>query len=293
MNVEYYLSMEVNYSAPHAVIKQSTNAANANHVFSYMIELGRFRLVKWIFNTWPTKYIDASLIEAARLGKLKILRFLHAKGGNILVDNNFPIRIAAKNGHIGVVRYLCARGANVRADNDFAIRWAACNGHLEVVQLLHSRGANVQADKNTAIRWAAEAGHLAIVQYLYLHGADIRTHKDHALRCAAGNGYLEMVKFLHSKGADINADNHHAMKWAAWFGHLEVVRYLHLNGGNIDVITHPHNLLSDYVAKKKWLALRSQLQQLAARIFVAHYDILPDADTIPTFVMEVLVATKA
>ncbi len=202
--------------------------------------------------------LDKALIEMARSGDLRIVKYFVESGADIHADNDDVLSVAAWGGHLKVVKYLVENGADIHAEYDAALGIAAGNGHLEVVKYLVENGADIYAVENEAVRRAEEYGHPEVVKYLkgikelddslikmaesgdlrrirYLveNGADTHAKNDEALRVAAENGHLEVVKYLVETGADIHAEDDYAVTSAAGKGHLDIVKYLVENGADI------------------------------------------------------------
>lgn len=256
---------------------------------------------------------NEAIKSAAKHGHLDIVQYLHQNGARHY--NGFYL--AAESGHLAVVQYLYQNGYNMNDVLNYAIELASESGYLEVVKFLH----NVGAECHQAIKSAVEYGHVEIVKYLYNHAC--KSNWSHLMLAAIRNGHLEIVRFLYGVGADIKARRDEFLLLACEMGHLDVVRFLYAKGcrylnpnaclrsaakkGHLDVvrylyaqgmdicnITTSHSKVAEYITTKKWLhQVVSQLQRLAAKIYVTHYDHLPTDDVIPTSVHEILIATQA
>ena len=107
-------------------------------------------------------------------GRIKIVKFLVAKGANINIasySGNTPLTNAANNGHREVVEFLISKGADINAGNntgDTSIFQAAVNGHNDVVALLIAHGIDINAQKDdgrTILHQAARNGHINTVDF--------------------------------------------------------------------------------------------------------------------------------
>uniref|UniRef100_A0A6G6AC28 Ankyrin repeat-containing protein n=1 Tax=Borely moumouvirus TaxID=2712067 RepID=A0A6G6AC28_9VIRU len=117
-------------------------------------------------------------------------------GVNIHVDNDLPLRWAAKNGFYNIVEYLLNNGANCQALDNEALISACENGFFNIVKLLVSNGSNIQARENAAIRAATRQNHFEIVKYLVECGADYTSLNNFCLRTAYYFKYTEIKNFL-------------------------------------------------------------------------------------------------
>jgi ankyrin repeat protein len=69
-------------------------------------------------------------------GHLNTVRLLLDNKADVSVNNNEPIRNAARNGHAEVVRLLLSKGADPSAENNEALKLALNNNYVEVIRLL-------------------------------------------------------------------------------------------------------------------------------------------------------------
>lgn len=172
---------------------------------------------------------------------------------------------------------------------------AAGDGDLDRVKLLHAKGADITANDNEAVRGACYYGHLETVKYLHAHGADLTVKCNLVLTFAAASGYIEVIRYLQLNGVNLRIHGICALRLAVYNGRLEVARFLHNHGADICNLnaTEIHGSLMNFYKAQLWLAKNvSPLRRLAAKIYIAHYHNLPDRDTIPSDVMDILVATQ-
>lgn len=264
---------------------------------------------------------------AAANGHLDVIRYLHANGVDILASNHYTITEPAKYDHLDVIRFLHQNGFDINTNDNLALKLAAKHGHLAVVRYFYTNSAHaktladlhqafkaavqdqdskmahaiqieayylrINRDYNYALVCAAGSGHLDVVQYLHAIGAKITGYDNYALKLAAENGHLAVVEFLHAKGLDLMVNDNYAVKIACHFGRLDVVRFLHAKGADLLGVESYHSNITPYIQAQKWLLDKTSLLcRCAARVFVAHYA-LPNANLIPTHVMDILVAANA
>ena len=118
--------------------------------------------------------LNKMLIEMARQGNMKGIKYLENSGADIHAENEDALILTSYSGHLEAVKYSVEQGADVHAQGDLALRWASEYGHLEIVKYLVEQGANIHAQNDYALGWARQNGHSEVVQYLLEHGADIQ-----------------------------------------------------------------------------------------------------------------------
>ncbi len=111
-----------------------------------------------------------------------------------LPDEKGSLADAARAGRIDVVKQLLDKGVDPMSDESLALQTAADHGHLEIVRLLLPV-SDPKAARSLALQLAAKNGHLEIVKLL-LPVSDPKTSDSYALREAAKRGYLEIAKLL-------------------------------------------------------------------------------------------------
>ena len=127
-------------------------------------------------------HFNLVMTEAARMGQLDEVKFLHTQGADDLKD---AMTVAAGAGELAVVQYLHAQGAGVNALNSALLRvaekvahgWMSADKALEVSEFLIAEGAN---NLNSALRLVV----------------------DNVERDKSADDILEVAELLIAKGAD-------------------------------------------------------------------------------------------
>ncbi|XP_012283633.1 protein phosphatase 1 regulatory subunit 16A isoform X2 [Orussus abietinus] len=153
-----------------------------------------------------------------------------------------PLHAAATCGHLHLVRYLIARGANLLAVNaDGNMPYDICDDEktLDCIEgEMARRGVTQELIDET--RASTEVQMLRDLQKMASVGEDLE-YKDHQgatpLHIAAANGYLRVVEFLLDQHVSIDVEDND--KWqpvhaAACWGHLEVLELLVQNGADLN-----------------------------------------------------------
>ncbi|RLN54157.1 hypothetical protein BBJ28_00020359 [Nothophytophthora sp. Chile5] len=217
---------------------------------SRAVSCGHLNVIEWMLRNQRAVCgppDSLAVAEAARNGRLGILRLLHAY--KIDGDPSKTMDFAAGDGHLDTIKWLhvnndsgCTRSAMDSASkNGFldgvrwlhenrsegcsrdAMDWAAGDGHMEVLQWLAAN--RTEGCSSRATDWAAGHGHMEVLQWLAANRTEGCSSR--AMNDSAGNGHLDIVKWLHInriEGCTVDA-----MDQAAKNGHLEVVEWLHAN----------------------------------------------------------------
>lgn len=157
--------------------------------------------------------------------------------------------------------------------------------------------SNIRQKENSlvdAFYYACESGHLDVVQYLHSQGVgDVRKLYRHydALNTALMNKHRDIVNFLLSVGYDVR---HYASAAVipAMQGDLEMLRVLCDRGADLRYCESHDPPTKCYLDCKKWLQSQNKLCQLAAKVYVRHYSIMPYQHMIPEIIWLILAATK-
>lgn len=113
-----------------------------------------------------------------------------------------------------------------------------------------------------------------------------------ALKTAFMKDYRPIIEYLLTFNVNLKLDGY--IMRAAHHGHLEWVKFLYSQGANILAVKSTRGAnLSDYVSAKTFLHGHSTIKVAAAKTYVATYAELPNPETIPTDVMNLLIAAQA
>lgn len=136
----------------------------------------------------------------------KVTQELINLGANVTIDNNYPIRKAAKEGLLETIKVFIANNADLHAEHDDAVRQAARHGRLDVVRYLIENGANKYEDDEflNVLYQAVYSRSLAVVEYLHtVANMDIHNDNENALNIAATEGLTSIVEYLIDNGANM------------------------------------------------------------------------------------------
>ena len=212
------------------------------------VQQGQLEAVQWFtaqglapdgypdkFPEYFTDYQHNAMSQAAQLGHLHIMQWLHQNGGS-LKDDDLLI-MAALCGNLPVSEWLCRQGVDLGRVDFFhganALSMAVRSGHLRLSQWLVSRGAKDVPDNenNDALRLAAFGGHNAIFRWLCPQSLDDRQANDLLLRVLSnGIGHRSLAVWLCLKVCrsihGVDNDNHNALMLAASRGFLWLTQWL-------------------------------------------------------------------
>jgi ankyrin repeat protein len=86
---------------------------------------------------------------------------------------DFSLLRAAQLGMLNIVRYLMEKTeADINVENGWALNWAVKGKYYEIVKYLVEKGINVNAFHERALTSAIKNSDVLMVQYLIEHGAD-------------------------------------------------------------------------------------------------------------------------
>lgn len=269
-----------------------------------------------------------ALCVAAEHGYQRIVELLLQAGACVHAGTDYALRWSAIRGHEATVRLLVRNGADIHAMMDHALRGSAEAGHLGIVEFLVENGARVTSCDNDAVQSAVRKGHTDVVRFLLASGADtscavmcaiaydchdmldrfiqgnlgsevdIHTNTTRLLKIAAANNAVRCMRLLaqHIKHPSCLTSRKY-IRAAARNGCLQMVRYLYLLGADITRIRTKKILNPEvvaYVNTKTWLHTEvSALARQAAMVYAGHYDLLPDPDSVPEKITEILLAAQA
>ena len=194
-----------------------------------------------------TDYQHNAMSQAAHLGHLHIMQWLHQNGGS-LKDNDLLI-MAALRGNLPVSEWLCRQGVDLGRVDFFhganALSMAVRSGHLRLSQWLVSRGAKDVPDNenNDALRLAAFGGHNAIFRWLCPQSLDDRQANDLLLRVLRnGIGHRSLAVWLCLKVCrsihGVDRYNHNALMFTASHGFLWLTQWLSKHTPDINQVNH-------------------------------------------------------
>lgn len=146
---------------------------------------------------WDEYYAHGAMIEAAKVGHLHVVQWLHMQKGVYLTD--VYMTAAMENGQLDVAEWLFERysGGWREQTTNTAIR----HGQLKALQWLHTRG--IARYGQHAMRLAAQHGHLEIVRW-------IRSHVDRTVWWSAdpfflavNGGHLDIAQWMFENDRDV------------------------------------------------------------------------------------------
>jgi len=199
-----------------------TLAAKSGHlnIIEFLYEYGIH------FNYTTNEDDSDALIAAAERGYLEIVEYLTEHG---IPVNETAIQAAVDNGHLNILKYLHAKGGDISLLNVEFVSGAALNGHLHILEYLHEeRGADIHVGGDDCLSLlAAEGGHLHIIRYLLKNGVNIPRP---VMWTAASYGHMDLVKYFYNYWPNSYSDHSETLNSAAIGGHLNIVTWLYSKG---------------------------------------------------------------
>jgi len=223
--------------------------------------------------------VGPAVIEAARRGKLGMVRALKEAGANM---NNVggsneisPVAAAIYENQIDVARYLINQGVNVNIagkDGATPVFTAAQIGNLEIMKMLQKAGAVLDTvggpNKVSAVGIAAEGGFLKVVDFLISEGVDLDRQGldgDSPAYLAASYGHLDVLKALRSAGASLDipsgSEQFTALAAAILTGNSKIAIYLIKNGANLQLKSEKGSTPAFLAAQKGDLAVMKAIAE--------------------------------
>lgn len=191
-------------------------------------------MVTWLKNKfeWPSTsayvaYVNNAIIDAARLGKLDVLKLL-AQDHSLIVSGGQAMERAAGNGHLDIVRSLHGQGVAV---NSSAINATIQSGHLQVVKYLHKHYSGEWTEHETYS--SVYFGRLEVLKWLYSCG--IARFNPQTMKIAAKFGHRAIVAWIHSHTARPVWYSGDEVHLAVSEGRLDVVKWLYENDQDRDI----------------------------------------------------------
>ena len=182
-----------------------------------------------------TNYHHNTMSQAARLGHLPIMQWLHQNGGSLDVeDDELLLILAARRGDLPMSQWLCRQGADMgRFDmGNSALSEAVGCGHLRLSQWLISQRAEdvPDIDDNDALIMAAQGGNNALFRWFPCSGSPDDQQANELLLHALRFGHrslavwlcLKVCKSIHG----LDYENSNALMLAAKHGFLWLTQWL-------------------------------------------------------------------
>jgi ankyrin repeat protein len=200
----------------------------------------------------PPKPGDIDM-EAAEIGRLKILIQNSPDLINARSNENSPLQKAVANGQLKVVAFLLQNGVNINegAGQRTALKTAVDLGNRAMVDLLLSQGADVNARDaggETALHLATSKGYRAVAERLLEAKADVNAVTKRSGTSNRGDGLTplhhasirrdeSLAALLLAHKANPNAvddRDHTPLHWAALNGATKAAQLLLDNGANVN-----------------------------------------------------------
>ena len=214
------------------------------------VQQGQLEAVQWFTaqglvpdgypDKFPEYYTDShcnAMGQAAHLGHLHIMKWLHQHGGSLDGEDDEVLLVAAaRRGDLPMSEWLCRQGVDPGCVDVYganALSMAVRSGHLRLSQWLVSQGAEDVPDgeNRDALKLAAFNGHNAIFRWLCPQSLDDRQANDLLLRVLSnGIGHRSLAVWLCLKVCrsihGVNNDNYNALMLAASRGFLWLTQWL-------------------------------------------------------------------
>lgn len=284
----------MNYSAPNSKMKRQIRCCNVNSTFAIVAGMGRLNIVEYIMTNWPDISVDEALKQAAKHDRQSVVKFILQRRPDIATEvRNQLLSITVQNNCLVTCRYLHSIGADMGKVCPYALFTVAEKDYFRMLKFLHLNGADIQVSNSYLLQLAAKAGNLDMVCYLHRAGLDISADDNFALMLAAEYGRLDVIRYLCQHGADIHACCNYAIRITALNGYLAVVRYLYMQGADVSEVVSAHPDVEAFIKQKIMLQSDvSRLRRLSAEVYVAHHDVMPDPESIPEDVWDILAAAS-
>jgi hypothetical protein len=191
---------------------------------------------------WESIESYVSLMDfAAELGHLEILKYLHLRCPQVLLDGCTPhaLNMASLDGHLEIVKYIqthnLIKDFDVDGSNPGAAATAGCwsamdhackNNHFDIAQYLHTH--RLEGCSEQAFNRAASEGHLRILIWLFEHYPSRCQETSQREKCfeeaLMGGDHLEVCKWMWEVLGERGSKR--AYKWAKELGCWQVMKWM-------------------------------------------------------------------
>lgn len=187
-------------------------------------EYGDLDIVIYCINhSYP--YSENICSISARNGHLKIVKFLHAKGCKLPVNENLT--------NLDCLKYLYVNGYQITREN---VKFAASDGLLNFLEFYHSININLNEE---ILYLTVINGHLDCLKFLHSKGAKMDENMCHF---ASLHQHFECLKYICENGCPVNT---YLCFNASRNNDLQCLKYGHLIGFPFDERTSAEAVRSD------------------------------------------------
>ncbi len=205
-------------------------------ILSILIRDNNHKLITCLIEKFPELIVNyGSIVYAAAVGNLSIIKLLVDYGANVRIDNDSAVEHACSDGHLDVVIYLVNAGASI--ENDNCLVKASVNGHLHVVKFLLATATYMKHSINWALMCTAEKGHFDVVEYFIKSKLCDHDSVMLAMDYAARQGKTHVVKFIieHEQIINPDSDRTYGILWACKKGYFDIVELMCKSGINFRI----------------------------------------------------------
>ena len=165
------------------------------------------------------------MFEAARFGKLDIIKHLHNIGMNMNAASNHAYKLAAGAGYTDILYYI---DSQIDIKNKHPALISACyRCNLNSIKYL-IEVANVELNNgwDFPLEIICEEGDIQILDYLSKNGADIHQINSFSIYRACSLGHVDMIKYLIDNGVKGIYGNSTCIRMAKLNNHHELINLL-------------------------------------------------------------------
>ena len=240
-------------------VNQKTN--DGNTVVHIAVQNKYLEIIKWLCSTFKSEINVQELNQggesvyhnAAEIGNLAVLKFLHEEIGGINVnqkrnDGNTVVHLAMRNERLDIIKWLCSnfkseinvQELNERGESIYHI--AAKCGNLGAMKIFHEEFGGIYVNQktytgNTVVHFAMICKFLEIIKWLSstfkseINMQELNKDGESVFHIAARLGNLEAMNILHKEvgGIDVNQKTQHGntvVHLAVENEHLEIIKWL-------------------------------------------------------------------